>query len=101
MVLNTKSMSKYLSIPIPIILLIVGFSLINSNIYSQIRTLKGVIKDDQGITIPGVAILEKGTTNGVTSDINGAYAISVKDTRATVLIFSYIGYELQEIAIAA
>ena len=100
MVINTKSMSKYLSIPIPIILLIVGFSLINSNIYSQIRTLKGVIKDDQGITIPGVAILEKGTTNGVTSDINGAYAISVKDTRTAVLIFSYIGYELQEIAIA-
>jgi TonB-linked SusC/RagA family outer membrane protein len=58
----------------------------------------GVIRDEANQPLPGVNILVKGTTNGTTSDSNGSYSISVEDENA-VLIFSFIGYLVQEITV--
>lgn len=49
--------------------------------------------------IPGVNILEKGTTNGTTSDANGKYTLSGLRDNA-VLVFSFIGYTSQEVAVS-
>ena len=58
----------------------------------------GNVKDETGATLPGVNILEKGTSNGTVSDANGNYRIIVSSSRS-ILIFSFIGSETQEITV--
>src|SRR5690606_4680637 len=48
--------------------------------------------------LPGASIIVKGTSVGTTTDVNGEYTISTEDANAT-LVFSFIGYETQEIQI--
>lgn len=54
------------------------------------KEVSGVVKDKTGTPIPGVNVQEKGTKNGISTDINGSYKLSVNDGAA--LVFSYIGY---------
>lgn len=49
--------------------------------------------------LPGVSIFAKGTANGVNSDVNGNYTITLADPNAT-LVFSFIGYTAQEVSVA-
>jgi TonB-linked SusC/RagA family outer membrane protein len=62
------------------------------------QTIKGTITDEKGEKLPGVSIVIKGTTRGTTTNSNGEYSISVLDDKA-VLVFSFIGYESQEVLI--
>ncbi len=57
----------------------------------------GIVLDLLGEPIPGATVLEKGTSNGVISDNQGNYTISVQDD--ATLIFSFIGYITQEIPV--
>ena len=59
--------------------------------------VSGTIKDSQGTILPGVNVLEKGTTNGVVSDFDGNYSITVDEN--AFLVFSYIGFETQEVPV--
>jgi TonB-linked SusC/RagA family outer membrane protein len=61
-------------------------------------TGKVVSASDQ-LGIPAVNIVEKGTMNGVISDIDGSYAITVSKPDA-ILVFSYVGFTKQEISVA-
>ncbi|MEA9412073.1 TonB-dependent receptor [Flavobacterium sp. PL02] len=54
------------------------------------KEISGVVKDHNGVVLPGVNIMEKGTNNGVSTDIQGGYIIKVKE--GAVLVFSYVGY---------
>ena len=58
--------------------------------------IKGTVSGD-GQPLPGVSVLEKGTANGVVSDFDGNYEITAKSDG--VLIFSYIGYAVQEVPV--
>lgn len=60
-------------------------------------TVKGKILDDTGSPLPGASIIEKGTSNGTITDINGAYTLSVSD-QAT-LIISFIGFKTIELPV--
>ena len=60
--------------------------------------IRGVVTDASGQTLPGVNVVVKGTTLGVTTDVNGEYVISVPDD-AEVLVFSFVGMQTQEIEI--
>lgn len=60
-----------------------------SFVFAQ-RSITGVVKDNTGNSLPGVNIIEKGTTNGVATDLDGKYKIIVKE--GATLVFSYIGY---------
>src|SRR5690606_34435338 len=60
---------------------------------AQTATVTGIVKEFEGEALPGVNVIEKGTTNGTITELDGKYSIVVS-TDAT-LIFSYIGY-LQE-----
>ena len=66
---------------------------------AQERTVSGrVISPEDQLGLPGVTIIIKGTTIGTTTDMNGNFTISgVYDT--TILVFSYIGYETQEVEV--
>ena len=65
--------------------------------YAQNVTVTGVVKDDQGITIPFASVTIKGTKNGVQTDATGIYSISAPAD--ATLVFTYIGFVTQEIAI--
>jgi TonB-linked SusC/RagA family outer membrane protein len=66
----------------------------------QPKKVSGKVTDEQGVSLPGVSIVVKGTTSGTVSDISGTYSIEVADDNA-VLVFSYIGFVPQEIQIGA
>ena len=60
--------------------------------------VEGIVTDDSGAPLVGVAVMEKGTTNGTVTDVNGEYSISVTDEKA-ILIFNYIGFLTQEVKV--
>ncbi|MDZ7743171.1 MAG: TonB-dependent receptor [Bacteroidota bacterium] len=63
------------------------------------HTVSGkVIDEETNQSVPGATIIEKGTTNGTISDVEGNYKITVSDIN-DILIVSYIGYETLEITI--
>lgn len=62
--------------------------------------VSGVVNDENGNPLPGVNIVEKGTTNGTTTDVQGRFSISVRD-ESSILVFSFIGYQPQEISVGA
>ncbi len=62
--------------------------------FSQKVTVKGTINSESGPLI-GVNVIEKGTTNGTTTDFNGNYSISINSD--ATLVFSSLGYKTQEI----
>ena len=66
--------------------------------FAQSVPITGTIVDPTGFPLPGVTVLEKGTSNGTITDIDGQYTISVASTEST-LVFSFVGYETQEILI--
>lgn len=61
------------------------------------RNLTGTVVDNFGEPMPGVNVVVKGTTNGVTTDFDGNFAINVNSK--DVLVFSFIGYNTQEQAV--
>lgn len=61
--------------------------------------ITGKVVDNQGLSLPGVSIQIKGTTTGTVTDVNGGFAIRVPDN-SSVLVFSFIGFVSQEVAIA-
>ncbi len=73
-------------------------SLISWGLYAQTTTVSGVVSDENGITIPGVNVVEKGTTNGTTTDMDGKYTISASKSENLILSFSFLGFETSEIA---
>ncbi|PZX59127.1 TonB-linked SusC/RagA family outer membrane protein [Algoriphagus ratkowskyi] len=60
-------------------------------------TVTGKVLDETGLPLPGATISVAGTTAGTVTDIDGNYSITVSETAD--LIFSYIGYEPQRIAV--
>jgi len=62
---------------------------------SQKNTVQGTIVDTQGEPVVGANVVIKGTTTGVTTDIDGKF--SLQATVGTILEITYIGYEAQEI----
>jgi TonB-dependent SusC/RagA subfamily outer membrane receptor len=69
-----------------------------SSFVSYQLSITGTVSSQGGEPIPGVNILQKGTTNGTTTDADGKYSIVVPEGDA-VLVFSFIGYATQEVTI--
>ena len=61
--------------------------------------ISGRVTDDTGAPLPGVNIIIKGTTNGTTTDAEGKFRLTIEDDNS-ILIFSFIGFQIQEINIA-
>lgn len=66
---------------------------------AQIK-VTGFTRDNQGEPLPAVNVVEKGTTNGVISNIDGKYEITVSSARS-VLEFSFIGFEPQFVTVGS
>ncbi|MCB0438836.1 MAG: TonB-dependent receptor [Mangrovimonas sp.] len=59
--------------------------------FIQQPTVRGTITDTSGLPLAGVSVVEKGTTNGVVTDFDGNYEITVSSNES-ILEFSYLGY---------
>jgi TonB-linked SusC/RagA family outer membrane protein len=62
------------------------------------KRITGIIVDETGEPVPGANVAEKGTTNGISTDADGRFSLTVKDAKA-VLRITYIGYATQEITV--
>ncbi|MDR2146912.1 MAG: TonB-dependent receptor [Tannerella sp.] len=67
-------------------------------VLQQEITVSGTVTDQNGEPLPGVSVIVKGTTIGISTDADGKYSISIPD-REAVLAFSLIGYFRQEAAV--
>jgi TonB-linked SusC/RagA family outer membrane protein len=67
--------------------------------FAQEKTISGMVTDDTGLPLPGVNIIIKGTSTGTQSDFDGNYTIEA--AVGQTLVYSYVGFETQEIAVGA
>lgn len=63
--------------------------------YAQTQKVSGTVLDNLGEPLAGVNIVEKGTTNGTLTDIDGKYSLNV--AKGKTLVFSFIGYHTAEV----
>src|SRR5690606_24825996 len=77
-----------------------GLWLISSVVSAQDRTVSGKITDEDGESLPGVNVVVRGTLTGTGSDGNGTYQLSGGNDNS-ILVFSFIGYETQEVPVGA
>ncbi|KAF5056218.1 TonB-dependent Receptor Plug Domain protein [anaerobic digester metagenome] len=75
--------------------LIVLFWALSAGAAAQNSTLKGTVKDITGTPLIGVNVIQKGTTNGTVTDVDGNFSINVP-ANATI-VFTYIGFSAQEV----
>ena len=61
----------------------------------QIQTVTGVVVDANGEPIIGASVVEKGTTNGIVTDIDGKFSLNVKV--GTTLQITFVGYQPQDV----
>ncbi len=68
-------------------------------LFAQELTVTGVVNEKAtGMSIPGATVLQKGSTNGTISDMDGNYSITVSSSTDT-LVFSFIGYQETELVV--
>ncbi len=60
-------------------------------------TIKGVVKDKNGETLPGVSVVLKGTAVGVATDVKGEFALTIPEQDTIVLRFSFIGMKVKDV----
>lgn len=72
------------------------FSMITIAAYAQ-KTVTGTVTEKSGQTIPGVNVAEKGTTNGISTDVNGKFSLSVRP--GATLTFSFVGFKTKEVVV--
>src|SRR5690606_22901701 len=61
----------------------------------QSQPVRGKVVAKDGVSLPGVTVLEKGTQNSTMTDDNGIYRLNVRNAQS-ILVFTTIGYEKQE-----
>ena len=79
------------------LLLLLVFGMFSGGLVAQ-QEVKGVISSVEDGLLPGVSVVLKGTTTGVSTDFDGNYSIDVPGSDA-VLVFSYLGMTTQEILV--
>lgn len=66
------------------------------NIPYQKQTVSGIITDENGLPLPGASVLEEGTKNGMVTDFDGKYKLTV-ESASSVIIVSFVGYKEKKV----
>ena len=90
-----KSFQKYL---MTLFLVVIGG--LTSSLNAQNRTVSGVVKDDRGEALMGAFVVQEGTSNGVSTDLDGRYTITLPD-KSVNLQFQFIGYVTKTVTVPA
>lgn len=64
----------------------------------QVKTITGIVSDNDGTALPGVTIVVKGTTNGTVTNFDGKYTLTKVPVDGT-LLFSFVGMQTQEVVV--
>ena len=76
--------------------LFIFFVLLTSSFsYGQQTAITGTVSDNNSTPLPGVTVIEKGTTNGTQTDFDGNYSLNVSGSES-ILVFSYVGMKTIE-----
>lgn len=59
--------------------------------------VSGVVTDKNGVPLPGVTVMLKGTTTGVATDMDGKFVLEIPQTEQMVLVCSFVGMETREV----
>lgn len=78
--------------------LFMGCLFLASAATAQTFTVTGKVMDENGVGLPGATVLEKGTTNGTVTDVNGNYSLVIAGPNST-LVMSFVGYAEEEITV--
>lgn len=78
-------------------LLVTLFSFCVALASAQKRTVTGTVKNDKGEVLVGASVVEKGTRNGTTTDVNGGFSISIPPN--SKLIISIVGYNPVDVSV--
>src|SRR5690606_18873250 len=81
-------------------LLLLLMASVTSLSFAQVRQVNGTVSDNQGAPVIGASVLEKGTNNGVATDENGRFSISVTGTNS-VLVVSSVGFQTVEFPVGS
>lgn len=74
-----------------------GFSF---SLHAQNRTVSGMVKDDTGEPLYGAIVVQQGTTNGISTDLEGRYTLTVPSGEV-VLQFQFIGFVTENVKVPA
>ena len=75
------------------------FALISHVGFAQSQEVTGTVVDNSGLPLPGVNVIEDGTTNGTQTDFDGNFSIEV--SQDAVLVFSYLGLKEQKVTVGS
>jgi TonB-linked SusC/RagA family outer membrane protein len=92
-ILKTRLAVRCLSV-----FLMIAFCANFTEAFAQSKTISGTVSDNYGMTLPGVSVLIKGSTQGTITDLEGKYVLT-SDGDIGTLVFSYIGYTTQEVVV--
>lgn len=80
-------------------LLLPLFLLVMAAFPASAQLVRGVVSDPSGEPLIGATVIEKGSTNGTATDIDGMYQLNLKDAKNAILVVSYVGYATEEIPV--
>jgi hypothetical protein len=72
--------------------------LLNGTVFGQTE-LSGKVIDEKGLGLPGVNIFIKGSYDGATSNVDGNYKFSSKETEIQIIVFRFLGFKTKELAV--
>ena len=75
------------------------FALISHVGFAQNQEVTGTVVDNSGLPLPGVNVIEDGTSNGTQTDFDGYFSIEVE--QGAVLVFSYLGMKEQKVTVGS
>lgn len=74
------------------------FMFLAFQVHAQTKTITGTVTSEDGSPVPGVNVVQKGTTNGTATDFDGKYTLDLQGG-LDILEFSYIGFATQDIKV--
>jgi iron complex outermembrane receptor protein len=90
-------MRKLYQVTLKVFVIVILFSSVQALAQSA-KVTGTVTSSDDGTALPGVSIIEKGTTNGTVTDAEGRYSLNASEN--SILVFSFVGFQSQEISVA-
>ncbi|REH01810.1 SusC/RagA family TonB-linked outer membrane protein [Flavobacterium aquicola] len=82
-----------------VLAILLGLLMSNEMAAQKNTTISGIIKDDAGLSMPGVNIVEKGTSNSASTDFDGKFNLKLTTDNA-VLVVSFISFQTQTVSVA-
>ncbi|SDS36550.1 TonB-dependent receptor [Gramella sp. MAR_2010_147] len=73
------------------------FCLFTVSLWAQQKEITGDVFDEDGLPLPGVTVMVQNTSNGTVTDFDGHFELSVPDAGETILVFSSLGFQTQEV----